>query len=521
VLGPTASTLLKSADADTLGQAVFGKPGWSFLKAVFEGFVGGLKADVQSGRADKAQEHLMQLALPWNLVRFHAGFLVGAVIGVVSPITDLVKGIIGVVRLAMSAIDWLEKWSAAGIAASPERQQKILRLYQKFSDLPAEAHKALADFASDPKGTIDKISGFLDNLMQLALGKAREIGAKAAHAIFDFLERDYFDMGQGIGEVIGALVAQILLLVFTDAIGNLISKGASFFGKAAEFAAGKAVEVFQWVKGFVSEVVALLRNAVKGALKLFEGLVNKAVEAFDALAALFTESEVLGAGGQRVAAGVGRGVGGPLPNVMEARMVSPTRTAPATVADLRPPKVHPSNVPGSPITGAAKPAAVPKELRGPKSASEAAEELERAGGGAHPREAATIGTEIEQTIEVQNWTAELAREGYETYPRNRFGQGRIGNRRLSSMFTDQRARPDMIAINEAEKTIIVGDVTANPGTRAAVPGQIGQEEGLHIEKTIEYAKQLKRQLPPDSNYRVFAQDRHWQTGTKTKLIEVP
>ena len=162
--------------------------------------------------------------------------------------------------------------------------------------------------------------------------------------MFDFLEKEYFDMGRGIGEVIGALVAQVLLLVFTEAIGNLVSKGASFLGKAAEFAAGKAVEVFEWVKGFVGEVVSLLRNAVKGALKLFEGLVNKAVEAFDSLAALFTELEALESGGEKAAAGVGSGVGAPAPNVMESRMVSPTRTAPARVSDLRPPKVHPSNV---------------------------------------------------------------------------------------------------------------------------------------------------------------------------------
>ena len=87
-----------------------------------------------------------------------------------------------------------------------------------------------------------------------------------------------------------------------------------------------------------------------------------------------------------------------------------------------------------------------------------------------------------------------------------------------SIFTDRRAVPDLIAVNEADKTAIVGDVTSNPSSTAEIPGQIGQEEGLHIEKTIEYARQLKRQL--GAAYRVFAQDRHWQTGTKTKLIEV-
>jgi len=295
----------------------------------------------------------------------------------------------------------------------------------------------------------------------------------------------------------------VLLLVFSDAIGNLISKGASFLGKAAEFIAGKAVAVFEWVKGLVSEVVALLRNAIKGALKLFEGLVNKTVEAFDALKALFTEAAAaLEFGGETAAAGVGRGPKAlPKANVLESRALPPARTSPATVADLTPPKVHPSKV------------------RGPQSTGEAIEDLERTGGAPQGGEAAKIGTGIE-SMEVQDWAAELSKKGYDTYPRNRFGEAKIGNKRVSSFFTDQRARPDMIAINEAEKTIIVGDVTGSPATRAAIPGQIGQEEGLHIEKTIEYAKQLKRNLPPDAKYKVFAQDRHWQTGTKTKLIEI-
>ena len=280
---------------DSVGKSAFGDSAWPFIKAVFEGFVGGLRADVKSGRADQAKGHLSKLFIPWNAVKFYGGYLLGLVLGLISPITDLVKGIIGVVKLGISALEWLAKWSPVGVAISPERQQKVATLMQKFADLSTEFGKALSDFVSDPKGTVKKFAGFLDNLMQLALGKARELGTKAAHSMFDFLEKEFFDMGQGIGEVIGALIAQILLLVFSDAIGNLISKGASFLGKAAEFVAGKAVELFEWVKGFASEVVTLLHDAVKGALKLFEGLVNKAIEAFDAFKAIFTEEAELNA----------------------------------------------------------------------------------------------------------------------------------------------------------------------------------------------------------------------------------
>jgi hypothetical protein len=332
---------------DTVGRSTFGDSAWPFLKAVFEGFVGALMADVKSSRAKQAMERLTELFLnPWNAFKFNAGFLLGLVVGLVSPITDLVKGIIGAVRLAISALDWATK-----LATSPERQQRIVQLVAKFGDLAKEWSKAVDDFKKDPQETLKKIADLLDNLMQLALGKAHEIGAKAAHSIFVFLEKDFSEMGKSIGEVIGALVAQVLLLVFTDAIGNLISKGASVLGKAAEVVAGKAVEVFEWVKGFASQVVSVIRSAVRGALRMFEGLANKAIEAFDALKTFFTEAEALETGGEKVAAGVGRGfTGPPSPKLMESRMVSSTRTAPAKVSDLRPPKVHPSNISKEPPT---------------------------------------------------------------------------------------------------------------------------------------------------------------------------
>jgi len=335
--------------SDAVGRRVFGSSAWPFLKAVLEGFVGGLQTDAKSDRAGAATSHLQKLLLPWNALKFAGGYFLGLLLGLLSPVTDLIKGIIGIAKLAVSALTWLAKWSPVGIAVSPARQQKIARLLQTFADLSAEFGKTLSDFISDPKSALEKFTGFIKHLMELALGKARELGAKAAHSlsgsILSQLEQGFFDLGRSVGEVVGALVAQILLLVFSGAIANLVSKGAAFLGKAVEFVAGKAVAVFEWVKGFFSEVLGVLRNAVKGALKFFAGLLNKAIEAFDALLALFSESAALDTAGERVAAGVGRGVSGPLPNVMESRMVSATRTAPAKVADLPPAKIHSSNVP--------------------------------------------------------------------------------------------------------------------------------------------------------------------------------
>ncbi|WP_431261463.1 AHH domain-containing protein [Roseateles chitinivorans] len=298
--------------------------------------------------------------VPWNAARFYGGYLVGLVIGLVSPITDLVKGVVGLVKLGLSGLEWLAKWSPLGIAVSPERQRKIAELNVRLNALMGELGGALARFVTDPKGTVQKFSGLLDNLMQMAQSKARDMGASGAHAIFDLLGKDFYEMGKGIGEVVGTLVAQVLMLVFSEAIGNLIAKGASLVGKAAEFVAGKAVQAFGWIKGVFVEAGALLRKAVDGALKFFKGVVDKAIEAFDALVAVFSEA----AAGEQAAAGVGKGVGGTVSTNMESRMVSGARTTPTTVADLRTPKVHPSNA----VTPAATPPEAPRLPGSPAAA---------------------------------------------------------------------------------------------------------------------------------------------------------
>ena len=328
---------------NSAGRAAFGDTSWAFIKAVLEGFVNGLKSDVQAGRGEEAKSHLHGLLLPWNAGKFYLGYLVGLVLGLISPITDLVKGIIGIIKMAGSALEWLAKWSPLGVAVSPARRQKIAILIQRFGDLAVQFGNAVVEFAKDPKGSAKKFSDFLDSMMNLALGQARAMGAKAAHSIFDFIKEGYYDMGESIGKVIGGLVAQVLLLVFTEAIGNLLSEAASMIGKAAEFVAGKAVAFFEWVASFAAKVIGKVREAINGALKLFKGLANSLIDAFEALKALFAESEEL-AGGFKAAPARGGELGAvpKAPNEMESRMVTSTRTSVAKVEDMKRPKVHPS-----------------------------------------------------------------------------------------------------------------------------------------------------------------------------------
>jgi len=504
--------------ANTVGAGVFGATSWAFLKAYFQGFLGGLKSDISDGRLDKAKGRLASLLRPDHAAEFYGGYLVGLLLGLISPITDLVKGVVGLIKLSISLLEWMVKWSPAGIAVSPERQAKIARLIVKFQKLATSFEESLQELFKDPAEAMKKFQSFVDMMLQQALGQARDIGANSAHAIFDFLDEGFYDMGKSIGKFIGTAIVQILLLVFTDAIGNLLKEGAAMLGKLAEFVGTKAGELLQWIQKFASSAIAAIRKAASGALKLFEKLGAALAEFFGEMFDMATEALGIEARSEALAAdGPGKAA---IPNVSESRMVTPKRTSPARVQDLTPPKVHPSKAGGvhdaTTGTGASH-----DPIKGPKTTSEQVDELDRTAGTQQKGEAATIGTEIER-IEIQDWGAELKGKGYRTASRNEFGRTKIGNKKLSDIFTDGRARPDMVAINEADKTILVGDVTGSPGGMTAIPGKIGQEEGLHIEKTIEYAKQLKRQLPDThGDYKVFAQDRFWHHGGATKLYPVP
>lgn len=330
---------------NSAGRAAFGDTSWSFIKAVLEGFVNGLKADVQAGRGEEAKSHLHGLFVPWNAAKFYLGYLVGLVLGLVSPVTDLVKGIIGIIKMAGAALEWLAKWSPLGVAVSPERQRKIAALIQRFGDLAVQFGDAVLEFAKDPKGSAKKFADFLDSMMNLALGQARTMGASAAHSIFDFLKEGYYEMGESIGKVIGGLIAQALLLAFTDAIGNLLSEAANMLGKVADFVAGKVIELIEWMTAFAAKVIGKIREAINGALKLFKGLANSLIDAFEALKALFSESEELASGLKAAPFGGGElGAMRGAPKAMESRMVTSTRTSAAKVEDLKPPKIHPSKM---------------------------------------------------------------------------------------------------------------------------------------------------------------------------------
>jgi hypothetical protein len=105
---------------------------------------------------------------------------------------------------------------------------------------------------------------------------------------------------------------------------------------------------------------------------------------------------------------------------------------------------------------------------------------------------AYAGSQIER-LEIQRWAQQLGRS-YRVFTRQQFPTW------LRRIFPG-RSRPDMVAINPRQRIILVGDVTTQPNA-------------AHLNKTLGYARQLARNLPPElRNHRVLAQERYWARPT--------
>jgi hypothetical protein len=96
-----------------------------------------------------------------------------------------------------------------------------------------------------------------------------------------------------------------------------------------------------------------------------------------------------------------------------------------------------------------------------------------------------------EPIGIALWQRRLG-PGWEVIPRTSFG-ARYG---LAASFPG-RSRPDMVAVHQGRRLVLVGDVTAGP-------------DADHLAKTIAYARGLASRLPPGlSNFGVAAQDWYW------------
>jgi hypothetical protein len=242
------------------------------LAATLRGLVLEAEAQVEAGKGERFLERVKELLKsPSQMLEFYLHYLWGLVKGIFSPITglfDLAK--LGVQLIGMQAHIMQAAWSQREVLA-----QEAGTIAQNFSALGGKAKKAISAFLDNPKETIKALSKWLDAQGSMIEQRAEAAGHSIGQAVFSSLEKPWSAIGDTVGEVIGTVLVNLALFIFTEGIGNAIVQIASKLGELGSVLSkmGKAAQLFATV---IEEVSGLLGKAGAFIAQLEKALASVA-----------------------------------------------------------------------------------------------------------------------------------------------------------------------------------------------------------------------------------------------------
>jgi outer membrane biosynthesis protein TonB len=280
------------------------------IASAMRGFIAEMAAQlVEQGKAERFRQHMAEVANPFSLsaLAFQASYVAGLLAGFVSPVTDLFG-----LPAFVDAVDDFIKNAVRSIGAhAAELMTEGSALSLKFKAVKDELNKAvvqiMTDLAKDPKQLFALIDKAGDTAVQTA-GAAGHGAAKEVIHVFESpweeekdedrgwastLPKDtaasvlnpggaalatasraweygterakkkifstpWARVGYGIGHAVGAIVANVLLLIFTEGIGNAIAAVGEAVGKLAP-----ALRAFGIVATKIEEAMAAIGGAVR------------------------------------------------------------------------------------------------------------------------------------------------------------------------------------------------------------------------------------------------------------------
>jgi hypothetical protein len=298
------------AIGDTLGRASpvpLPASAIAALAAAELGFLDqGYQRLVAQGDAWRIATRLLPLAVPPASVVAGGQFTLGFLEGVVSPVTGLYHLVVGVVEAAGEATQWL--------AALPERYPAIVREAGLLAAAFERVGQAATNFVAglhDPEAARSFALALLagaEALQAQMVAAAQRAGRRAADgAVNEFLTGDLNQIAQTVGMATGTVTIEVALLVFTDGIGNLITKigevarilrplsrGAQAFAAVAGELGGAVTALEELVGLLLSRTVL---RPLRPLLEAIEPLILRLRSFGRALIATGEEAAVRAAGG--------------------------------------------------------------------------------------------------------------------------------------------------------------------------------------------------------------------------------
>jgi len=341
---PDAKLSLGALDSPVVAAVVtpvVGDTSWAVLREFLRGMWGGLLS-APPEQLDRIQKKADDFGVV-EALKYVGGYALGIIEGLWTSVKGLLEAIWTLIKLPYTIIDFLiTKLPALAEKYGPRIRQALTGadgLSERLANL-------LKGFLEHPRDSLKQLSGLLDAIGNLALEQVRALGRAASGKLLALLGEDWFDMGRDIGKVVGQILFEVILAVASDGIAAAAKSALRIAGELAARAVAETVELLRGIG-------RLFGQALEWVQGIGRRLAGEASELFEAIEALLSRLRAIFAEmvEEDVVAETGvRGVKVPVPepkgaSVLESRAVKPPRTSPATVADLRPPKVHPSNLP--------------------------------------------------------------------------------------------------------------------------------------------------------------------------------
>ena len=360
----------------------------------------GFRRLVSGGELLAILRRVRELASPSVALEFAGRYIWGVLKGLVSPITGLVQFAIAGVELAGAAASWAVEQARQ----APELSAEIDALKADLERFGATARANLESLRSRDRllefasAVFEAASAAGEAIEHQLVGMALRRGRQAADSLVNALRQTPLpELAETAGEIIGMVVIELVLLVFSEGIGNLISKlgefaramrplsrGVAAFAEVA-IGAGRIIAQLEHIVGRVMQ-----RTVLRPLMPLFEALeplLGRLRQLLRRILGLSEEAAAgLGRAGTRAlsrstseAAGSAEGAVGararpPAPTAgpeapTQAAPTTPARaptapepTVPAAATPARPATTAP---PTRPAPGAAPPSTAPTPSRAP------------------------------------------------------------------------------------------------------------------------------------------------------------
>ncbi|MGB7547884.1 MAG: DUF4157 domain-containing protein [Terracidiphilus sp.] len=242
---------------------VMGDTAYNLVHSTWHGFFAEVEA--HGGEAvDKVKGRMKEFATsPSELLLFFPKYWWGLVKGIVSPITglfDLVKLGVQLEEIARSVIG--TAWSKRDQLAADAKS-----LASSMRKLGGSAKDALKSLLLHPLDTVAKLGPLLDTARKEANAAAERGGHKIANMLIQNADQPIPDLAETGGEVIGTVLVNVALFVFTDGIGDAIVQIAGKLGDVASWLSklGKGAQFLGRLAGELGELLATVGKWITGA----------------------------------------------------------------------------------------------------------------------------------------------------------------------------------------------------------------------------------------------------------------